>query len=163
MKDLGELRRELAEHLSQRGLEAVTAWSEGRRKAAGQAVAVVSLRQVSGGAPGFQDYLGEEFDTERGCWMERYGKKVGLTFGVDVTAATAEEVRAGIDRLGEILSMGGPEELKPTGFSAEETTYDTAAKRYVCRTSVEFSAWAVAEVEEGETFLNFEVRGESGR
>lgn len=163
MKDLGELRRKLAEHLREQGLEAVTAWGEGRRRAAGKAVAVVSLREIRGGAPGFQDYLGEEYDRVRGCWVERYGKKVELTFGLDVTAATAEETQTGVDRLGEILSQGGPENLKTVSFWAGETAYDSAAKRYVCPARAEFSAWAVAEVREGETFLDFEVKGESRR
>lgn len=161
MRDTAALRRALAEYLRQCGLEAVTAWGQAGRLRPGRAVAAVSLRAIEGGAPGFQDYLGEWYDPESGGWKERYGKKVELTFGVDISAATAEEVHAGIDALGAALSRGGPEGLRSVSFSAGETAYDQTAKRYVCPAQARFSAWAVAETGEGGAFLDFEVKGEN--
>ena len=161
MRDTGELRRALADYLRQNGLEAVTAWGQERRLRPGRPVAAVSLRSMEGGPPGFQDYLGERYDQEKGQWRELYGKKVELVFGLDVSAATAEEVQAGVDVLGTALGRGGPEGLRCVGFSAGETAYDPAARRYVCPAQARFSAWAVAETGEKDAVLDFEVKGES--
>ena len=161
MRDTGELRRALAAYLRENGLEAVTAWSRERRTRPGRAVAAVSLRAMEGGAPGFQDYLGERYDPEREQWRELYGKRVELTFGVDISAATAEEVQAGLDALGAALSRGGPAGLRSVGFSTGETAYDPAAGRYACPAQARFSAWMVAEAGEDGAFLDFEVKGEN--
>ena len=162
MRDTATLRQALAEYLRQCGLEAVTAWGQAGRLRPGRAAAAGSLRAIEGGTPGFRDYLGEWYDLGSGQWKEIYGKKVELTFGVDISAATAEEVQTGIDALGAALSQGGPEGLRSVGFSAGETVYDQTAKRYVCPAQARFSAWAVAETgEEDGAFLDFEVKGES--
>ena len=87
MKGLQELRGALAGFLREHGLEAVTAWGPERRPRAGGPVAAVSLRGFESGPPGFQDYLGERYDEAKGGWEELYGKRVELTFGLDVYAA----------------------------------------------------------------------------
>ena len=92
MKGLQELRTALARYLKEQGMEAAAAWGEERRLRAGKAVAVVSLRGFESGTPGFQNYLGERYNTAEGRWEELYGKRVELTFGLDVYAASAEEV-----------------------------------------------------------------------
>lgn len=160
MKGLQELRDALAGFLNGRGLEAVTAWGTGRRLRAGEPVAAVSLRGFESGAPGFQDYLGERYNAEAGCWEELYGKKVELTFGLDLYAATAEGVQAGLDRLHEALGEKGPAGLCPVGLFAGETVFQSGSGRYFCPVQAKFSAWAVAVSREDGSFLDFEVKGE---
>lgn len=161
MKGLQELRQALAAFLRERGVEAVTAWGPERRMKAGEAVAAVSLRGFESGAPGFQDYLGERYNDQEGCWEELYGKRVELTFGLDLYAATAEGVQAGLDALSAALGEKGPAGLCPVGLSAGETVYQSGSGRYFCPVQARFSAWATAVSREEGSFLDFEVRGET--
>ena len=157
MKGLQELRTALARYLKEQGMEAAAAWGEERRLRAGKAVAVVSLRGFESGTPGFQNYLGERYNTAEGRWEELYGKRVELTFGLDVYAASAEEVQAGLDRLNAALGEKGPAGLCPVSLSAGETAYQSGAGRYFCPVEAKFSAWATAAKGEDESFLDFEV------
>ena len=161
MKGVQELRQRLAQHLESKGLEAVTAWGEGKRIRPGEAVAAVSLRAMESGQPGFQNYLGERYNEESGCWEELYGKRVELTFGLDLYAATAEEVQAGLDALSAALSESGPEGMEPVGFSTGETVYRQEDRRYFCPVQAKYGVWAVATAREDGSFLDYEVRGEN--
>lgn len=155
-----ELQQAVVDFLLSRGLPAVTAWSEERRPRAGQALAAVSLRAMECGAPGFQDYLGEEYDRETGQWTERYGKRAKLTFGVDIYGATAQSVRAGANTLSLALSRDGPAGLRPVELQVGETVYQESGRRYLCPTQVRFAAWLYGTAESGGAFLDFEVKGE---
>ena len=161
MKGVQELRQRLAQHLESKGLEAVTAWGESKRVRPGGAVAAVSLRAMESGQPGFQNYLGERYNTESGCWEELSGKRVELTFGLDLYAATAEEVQAGLDTLSAALSDSGPEGMEPVSFSTGETVYKQEDRRYFCPVQARFGVWAVATAREDGAFLDYEVRGEN--
>ena len=156
-----ELRRNLAEYLKKNGLEAVAAWGGQARLRAGEPVAAVSLRAYEGGTPGFQDYLGERYDEETGRWVELYGKRVKLTFGLDLYAGTAQEVQMGLDLLVDALGKGGPAGLRPVAFSAGETAYRAEAKRFCCPVHVGFEAWSYARADEDGAFVDFTVRGET--
>lgn len=160
MKGAQELRQALCAYLNSRGLTAVTAWDETPRKRPDGAVAAVSLRALDSGGAGYQNYLGERYDEALGQWVELYGKQVELTFGVELTAATAEKVLSGLEALGAALD-GGPEGMVPCGWSAGETVYQAESRRYFCPVQARFKAWAAAAAREGETFLDFEVRGEN--
>ena len=134
-------------------MEAVTAWTPERRLRPGKAVVAVSLRKLESGPPGFQNYLGERYNQETEQWE--------LTFGLDVYAATAQEVQAGLEVLGTALEQRGAAGMAPVELSAGETEYQSESRRYVCPVQARFSAWATA-VSRGEgEFLDFEVRGES--
>lgn len=161
MRGTEELRRGLVRYLAGAGVAAVAAWPGEGRAPAGQAVAAVSLRACSGGPPGFQDYLGERYDEAAGRWEELYGKKVRLTFGLDLYAATAAQVQEGLDALTAALARGGPEGLRPVAFSAGETVWRKEAGRYFCPVQAEFEAWSYAVTGEDGAFLDFAVRGES--
>jgi len=160
MKGIRALRQTLAEYLTGHGLNAVTAWGEGRRLIPGKAVAAVSLRGLKSEGAGLQNYLGEAYNAETGQWEERYGKKVELTFGLDLYAATAEEVQAGVDALREILDGGGPAGLACGELTVGETGYRQEDRRYMCPVQAVFQVWAVAAAREDGTFLDFTVRGE---
>lgn len=161
MKGAQELRQALCAYLKDQGLNAVTAWDDKPRKRPDGAVAAVSLRALESGPAGYQDYLGERYDETLGQWVELYGKQVELTFGLDLTAATAEEVMAGLEKLGAALAAGGPEGMTPAGYTAGETVYQSGSGRYFCPVQARFKVWAAAEAREGETFLDFDVRGEN--
>lgn len=161
MKGVEELRRALAGFLRENGLEAVEAWNRERRPGPGKALAAVSLRGLESGGAGFQNYLGERYDEDSGQWEERYGKRVELTFGLDLYAATAGEVQTGLDTLREALDKEGPAGMTALEFSAGEAVYEAAQRRYMCPAQAKFSAWAVAAVREDGTFLDFEVKGEA--
>lgn len=161
MKGVQELGRKLAEYLESKGLDAVTAWGEGKRLRPERVIAAVSLRAMESGPPGFQNYLGERYNGESGCWEELYGKRVELTFGLDLYAATAQEVQAGLDLLSGVLSEGGPGGMEPVGFSTGETVYRQEERRYFCPVQARFGVWAVAAAREDGSFLDYEVKGES--
>ena len=161
MKGVQELRQELAGYLTQHGLEAMPAWGEEKRQRLGKAVAAVSLRGMECKGSGLQDYLGERFDRESGQWEELYGKTVELTFGLDVYAATAEEVHSGLELLIAALDRDGPAGMKVVELSLGEPVYKQESKGYVCPVQGRFQVWAVAVDREDGSFLDFEVRGEN--
>ena len=159
MRTMEELRSLLADHLKSHGLAAVTAWEDTPRTRPDKAVAAVSLRALESGPPGFQNYLGERFDEKTGQWLELYGKKAELRFGLDLYAATAAQVQKGLALLSDALQEG-PGGLRPLGFTAGETQYKADMKRYFCPVEARFGAWAVAVTREDGSFLDFEVKGD---
>ncbi len=161
MKGTSELRQALVQWLKGNGLNALTAWGEDKRLRPGGAVAAVSLRALESGSAGYQDYLGERFDEERGTWEELYGKKWELTFGLDLYAATAQEVLDALEKLGALLSEGGPAGMAPLGFTAGETAYQAESRRYFCPVQAKFQVWAAATAREDAPFLDFEIKGEN--
>lgn len=161
MRGTEELVTALAGYLEKGGLRAVTAWSGNPRQRPGKAVAAISLRALESEGAGFQNYLGERYDAERGQWEERYGRRMKLTFGLDLSGAGAEDVRKGLDTLRDLLDQGGPEGMEIQEISAGETAYEEGARRYVCPVRAVIWAWAVVTAwEDGTAFLDFEVRGE---
>lgn len=161
MMGVKELTAALAQWLTDGGVSAVTAWGSERRARPTAALAAVSLRGLEGGSAGYQDYLGERFNEESGVWEELYGKKLTLTFGLDLYAATAAEVSAALEWVGELLGSGAPAGLAPAGFSAGETVYQSEQRRYFCPIQAKFQVWAVAAAREGEAFLDFQIKGEN--
>ena len=161
MTGVKELTAALAQWLTEGGVNAVTAWGEARRARPDAPLAAVSLRALEGGNAGYQDYLGERFNEKSGAWEELYGKKLELTFGLDLYAATAGEISAALERMGELLGGGGPDGMIPAGFSAGETVYQSESRRYFCPIQAKFRVWAVATAREGETFLDFNIKGEN--
>jgi len=156
------MRERLADYLREAGVDAVTAYpAEERRRRTG-AVAAVSLRGYEGGPAGFRDYLGERYNETSGTWEELYGKKVRLTFGLDLYAGAEGEdaLRQTFDRVVRALSGGGPEGLRPVEVNGGETAYDrgTGLLKYPAEAVCEAYLYAVAD--EGGRFLDFEVRGE---
>ncbi len=161
MKDLGEVRGALAAFLKAQGLPAVTAWPPADRGGPGRAVCAVSLRGMEAGAPGFQDYLGERYDEARGAWGELYGKKMKLTLGLDLYAATADQAQAGLDLLTAALEGELPAGLRLEEFSAGETCWRESERRFLCPAQARFAVWSYVVAGEDGSFLDFEVEGES--
>lgn len=160
---LDRVREALADYLAGRGIHAVTAWPEERRKRHGDPVVAVSLEEVHSGSSGFQNYLGERYNPETRRWEELYGKKLDLTFGLHIYGGR-EQGAAGcgscFDALAGALSAGGPEGLRLGSLSCGETSFDQDTGMFLCPAKLNASAWLYAAAEEdGGALLDFEVRG----
>ena len=121
---LEKIRQIMADYLNGQGVPAVTAWPMNPRQERKGPVAVVSLQGCKAGPACFQNYLGERFDEETGRWEERYGKRVQLTFGLDLYAperGDGEGLQGAFDTLAGALLMGGPEGLELLEFSCGAT------------------------------------------
>ena len=156
------IRERMCAFLKERGVNALTAWPEGERRAEAEPVVLVSLRRCQAGPSGFQDYLGERFNRDSGQWEELYGRKVKLTFGLDLYAAaqTGEgAVQRAFDALAAALQDGTPEGLTLTEFSCGETVYDDRERRLRRPAQAECTACLCAVTEPGGAFLDFEIRG----
>ena len=121
---LEHIRRNMADYLKEQGICALTAWPANPRQEQEERVVLVSLRGCRAGPACFQNYLGDRFGQESGCWEERYGKKAELTFGLDIYApekGDGEAVQRAFDALAGALILGGPEGLDVQSFSCGET------------------------------------------
>lgn len=164
MAGLDDIRERMTAYLNEQGIAAVSAWPERERRKTEGAVAAVSLRKCESTGHGFGDYLGERYDRERDKWEELYGKKVILTFGLDLYAGTGEtggeaQVRTAFDKLAQALQTGCPAGLRVKELSCGETGYDKAAGRYRCPAEAVCEAYLYAIADEGGVFLDFEVKG----
>jgi len=138
------VREQMAAFLRQQGVDAVCAYPEERRRQRSGPVAAVSLRACQGGPGGFRDYLGERYDESTGQWQELYGRRVTLTFGLDLYGESA----------------GGPAGLALRELSCGETEFDRAAGLYRRAVTAVCQGYLYAVADEGGTFLDFVVRGE---
>ena len=160
---LDRVREMLAEYLQSQGLHAVTAWSEGARKRHEKPVVAVSLKESRGNGAGFQNYLGERYNEEAGRWEELYGKKLELTFGLDLYGGV-EQGAAGcqseFNALADAFSAGGPEGMRLGMLSCGETEFDQETGMFHCPAELKASAWMYAvAAEDGGMLLDFTVRG----
>ena len=160
MAGLDEIRERMAQFLTEQGLEAVTAWPEVRRTRRNGAAAAVSLRSCEGGPAGFQDYLGECYNQDTGRWEELYGRRVKITFGLDLYGESAGELQTAYDRMAEAFQWEGPAGLALRELSCGETEFDRAAGLYRRAVTAVCQGYLYAVADEGGTFLDFVVRGE---
>ena len=123
---LEQIREGLTAHLNGKGIRAVPAWSGTARTFPGGPVAAVSLRGCRWGPAGFQDYLGERYDPEAGRWEELYGRRVKLTFGLDLYGERAQgdqALQAAFDSLAGALHREGPPGMRLLELSIWEDGY----------------------------------------
>lgn len=118
----------MAAFLRQQGVDAVCAYPEERRRQRSGPVAAVSLRACQGGPGGFRDYLGERYDESTGQWQELYGRRVTLTFGLDLYGESAGELQTAYDRMAEPFQWEGPAGLALRELSCGETEFDRAGR-----------------------------------
>lgn len=162
MNGLEELRQALVHYLSEYEVPAVAAWESGKRTRWDQAVTAVSLRGCEGGPAGFQDYLGEFWEEEKGCWVERYGRKAELTFGLDIwgprsggESACAEQ----FSKLAQVLTVGGPDGLRLQEISCGETAFDEREGMFHCSAKAVGTVFLQAKMDESGMFTDFTVKG----
>ena len=189
MTELERIREAMTAFLKGEGVAALTAWPGEDLERPEGPVTAVSLRSCPpppgrggdgggaggpgpaappracrGGGGGFQDYLGERYDAGTGHWQELYGKRLQVTFGLDLYApegAGAAGMQAAFDALAGALSGGGPPGLRVKEFSRGETSFDQALGLFHCPAEAVCTAYLYAVAEEGGAFLDFVVKGEA--
>ena len=103
---LETLRAELVRYLQEWDVPARAGWPGKGMGERQEPVVAVTLKQGRLGPAGFQNYLGEEWDPEKGQWTERYGRKAELVFGLDIYGGgrTGEaDLQAAFDRMARAL------------------------------------------------------------
>ena len=162
MTGLDQIQESMTEYLRQAGLDALSAYPARQRTRTDATAAAVSIRGFEGGPAGFRDYLGERYNAQQGRWEELYGRRMRITFGIDLYAGAegGEALQKAFDTLAQALQQGGPAGLKPLELSAGEMAWDSAAGllKYPAEAVCEAYLYAVAD--EGGAFLDFIVRGE---
>lgn len=161
-RGLDLIRERMTQYLRERGLQAVTAWPREERREGTGAVVLVSLRRCQAGPSGFQDYLGERYNQETGQWEELYGRRVRLTFGLDLYAgaqAGEQAIQAAFDELAGALQEGSPEGLAVQELTCRETAYDRDGRLLKREAEAVCTAYLYAVTLPGGVFLEFEIRG----
>lgn len=162
MTALERIRESMTDFLTAAGLNAVTAWPDARRTRRTGAAAAVFLRACESGQSGFSSYLGEQYDAESESWRELYGKRLKVTFGLDLFAPReggAAACQSAFDRLSEALQSGGPAGLTVLSLARGETAYDRDTGLFCCPVTAVCRAFLYAAADEAGAFLDFEVRG----
>lgn len=160
---LDKIRERMADYLNAQGVAAVTAWPAEERLRREGAVAAVTLKACQAGPAGFQSYLGERYNQETEQWEEIYGRKVQLTFGLDLYAlpqAGEAALQTALDILAQACAGAGPEGLAIQEFSSGETAYDGDSRLLRKPAQAVCTAYLYAITEADGTFLDFEIRGE---
>lgn len=160
---LEQIREQLAAYLREKGVDAAAAWPGAEREKLSAPRAVVTLRGCSAGPSGFQDYLGETYDTDADQWRELYGRKGELTFSLDLYAPALQgegPLQAAFDRLLEALSQGGPAGMTLREVSCGQTEYDANGRLLKRSVQAVFGVYLWAAAQPGGAFLDFEIRGE---
>lgn len=162
MTGLDQVREQMTAFLQQAGIHALGAWSQEKRLRHTQPVVAVALKRVNGGPVGFRDYLGERYNENTDTWEELYGRRLELTFGLDIYAASdITECQATVDRLAQAFAGGGPSGLKVGALTCGEPTYDNKSELFRCPAELECAAWMYAVADDGGQWLtDFEVKGE---
>ena len=121
-------------------------------------------RCVPAGLPGRAGRLSglpvERYDESTGQWQELYGRRVTLTFGLDLYGESAGELQTAYDRMAEAFQWEGPAGLALRELSCGETEFDRAAGLYRRAVTAVCQGYLYAVADEGGTFLDFVVRGE---
>ncbi len=162
MNGLDTIRECMTDFLCRQGISALTAWPDSGRVKPQQAVAAVSVRRCEGGPSGFQDYLGERYNSATGRWEELYGKQLTVTFALDLYASRTDGAAACqtiFDTLANALQQGGPVGLTVQSFCQGEVRYDEKSGLFCCPVEAVCKCFLYAVADEGGQFLDFELKG----
>ena len=160
---LEQLREQMAEYLTACGVPATAAWPAEERLRREGPVAAVTLKGCQAGSAGFQSYLGERYNPESGQWEEIYGRKVRLTFGLDLYAppqAGETALQTALDALAQACAGAGPEQMSLQEFSSGETAYDKDSRLLRKPAQALCTVYLYAARQADGQFLDFEIRGE---
>ncbi len=160
---LERIRERMAEYLSGCGVAATAAWPAQERLRQEGVVAAVTLRGCQAGPAGFQSYLGERYNQETQQWEELYGRKVHLTFGLDLYAPPGggeAPLQAALDTMAQACAGAGPEGFHLEEFSSGETVYDSGGRLLRKPAQAVCTVYLYAVTQPDGAFLDFEIRGE---
>lgn len=160
---LDEVQSELAAMLNRNGIEAISAWPEGRRTDSDGPVVLVSLEKLTCVPTGMQDYLGQRLDEDTGQWQDVHGRRAQLTFALDILAQPhvgAQPCRQVLDRLACCVQMENPTGLSFRELSGEEQKYDEKEGLMRLRCRLKYEGWLCTAGDEAGTFLDFTLRGD---
>ncbi len=159
---LDDIRGAIASHLREAGLEAVTAWEGGVRLEGDCPVVAVSLRKCAVGEGGFANYLGEQWNGDTGLWEAVYGRRVSLTLGLDLYASVAVgagAVETAFGHLVTALTETPMEGMNVEAISCGEIGYDEGERLLKQTAEAECALYLYAVSAEGDSFLDFKVKG----
>jgi len=162
MTGLEALRQALVDYLNAGGVPAVAAWENGKRVSRSGAVSAVCIRGCSGGPAGFQDYLGEFWEEEKGCWVEKYGRRAEITFGLDIWGPRnggESACAAHFSQLVQLLTLGGPDGLHIREVTCGETVFDDEEGLFHCPVRAVGEIFLEAALDESGAFTDFTVKG----
>lgn len=159
---LDDIRGAIVDHLRAAGLEAVTAWEGGGRLERDCPVVAVSLRKCGVASGGFANYLGERLGEDSGLWEAVYGRRVTLTLGLDLYASVAvggQAVEATFEKLVTALTENPMEGMNLEAISCGEIGYDEGERLLKQTAEAECQLYLYAVEAEGDSFLDFKVKG----
>jgi hypothetical protein len=160
---LEQVQEELIDYLTGQEIHAIAAWQKESRKAHEKPVAVVSLKSLELAPLSHQNYLGEQLDESSALRVPVYGRKLALTFAIDLYApkGEAEQCHGLFSQLGQALCTGGPEGLTVEKLSCGEMRYDSEAGLLTCPAELTTQAWCYLTVQEdGQVITDFIVKGD---
>ena len=163
MTTLTALRQAMTDFLAAAGIQAVTAWPTRRREARKEPVAVVQVKEVEAGAAGFQNYLGQVYDSWARQWTEKYGQRVTVKFVIALYSperAGEEGCQRLLDQVAEALLRGGPGGFAVEKWSAGETAFDGASGMFRGKLQAVCRGTLVATTEETGEITGFAVKGD---
>ena len=159
---LTTLREGMTAFLVGQGIRAVSAWPETERQVRFAPLAVVQMQRVEVEPLGFQNYLGQSYDRESGRWVERYGQRLSVTFGLDLYSperSGEEGCRHLLDQVAAAFQSGGPVGLAVERWSMEEPLFEAESGMFRGRLSAICRGTLEAHTDEEGAFLGFVVKG----
>ena len=152
----------VVQFLQQQGLSAMAGWPKGERKRYTEPIVVVQVREMKADSAGFQDYLGEQYDEHTGLWREIYGKRLHITFGLDLYVTErgdSQSLREAAQKLSQAFVLGAPDGMWVEELSSEEIRWDESSRCLKLENSLQCGAWLQAVRGAESEFLDFELRG----
>lgn len=162
MTTLKALQDALVTFLAGQGVEAFSAWPGRERFRHTRPVAVIQMKEVEGGPAGFQNYLGETYDSQAGTWTEHYGQQVTVRFILRLYSPEKkgeEGCRMLLDQIVAAFQQGGPDGLRMEKWSMGEAGFDTASGMFLGKLQATCRGLLTARTDACGTFLGFEVKG----
>lgn len=157
-----KLPNQLCQWLKEREIPALTGWTGVERNAMSAPAVLVTVKEYHACSAGFEDYLGEQYNEEKGIWEELYGKKVEVTLGLDLYAPERESeqsLQTLLERLISLLTLEAPDGLQVGNITCGQTKWDEGQRRIKREVSARCTLWLRAVCSEGTEFLDFELRG----
>ena len=127
-------------------------------------VVSVGLLGGNGSSPGFLNYIGVEYDASKDKYDEIYGKRMDLTFSVDVRCHRENEEGSNcisvLSKVFQLLDDIGSG-IRIREITCGDVSYDRTLGMYCCRAEVALTAFLYGKIEEDSTeFTKFTLKGE---